>query len=247
MNLRVLSLSMICASWLCAGSAQAALSVAAIPGGGPKAGSLRFSFDDLVPGSASPQSTTSVGGAASLQVTFAGSAGIVSGTAPGYTAPFLSGNNGDGFAPGGANQALGADATPYLTSGATGFVRGSQVSLVLPSAANYFGLLWGSIDFDNQITFLRNGASVGSINGSGVTASPNGDPGQAGTRYVNLSSTLAFDTVVFTGTASAFEFDNVALDPLTPIPVPGAAGMLAIGLAGLAWAARRRRFTSTPR
>lgn len=63
----------------------------------------------------------------------------------------------------------------------------------------------------------------------------------SGTRYVNINSTVAFDTAVFSSRSASFEFDNLALVAPTPIPVPGAAGLLGLGLAGLAWAARRRK------
>lgn len=236
----LLALGLGTAALFPAESARAALSISAVQGGGPT-GTLRFNFDDLTAGSSSPQTTSSIGGGIGLTVQFSGAGGIASGPSSAWVQPFLSGLNGNGFGPGGTNQALGADATAFLTSGSSAAVPGSQVSLALPAPATYFGLLWGSIEDANILRLLSNGLVVGELTGADVTAMPNGDAGVSGTRYVNINSTVAFDTVVFSSRSASFEFDNVALVAPTPIPVPGTAALLGAGLAGLAWTARRRK------
>ncbi len=77
-------------------------------------------------------------------------------------------------------------------------------------AQKYFGLLWGSVDDYNTLSFYNGLTPVGSITGIDVLASPNGDQGVNGTVYVNINSDTAFTKVVATSSKYAFEFDNVA-------------------------------------
>ena len=76
----------------------------------------------------------------------------------------------------------------------------------------YLGLLWGSVDTYNTLSFYNDHGTnfLGSITGSQVSSMANGDQGEQGTFYVNINSTVAFDTVVATSSQHAFEFDNVA-------------------------------------
>ena len=165
------------------------------------------------------------------------------GTSGTNAAPFLSGDNGNGFGPGGSMQANGADLTPYLTTG-TG-----TVTLTFSSNQMYIGLLWGSVDTYNTLSFYENGTLVGGgpaadgvnfITGSDVLTSPNGDQGMNGTVYVNINSSVAFNSVVASSSANAFEFDNVAYNASNVAPVPepstfvvaafGALAMIGYGL-----------------
>ena len=126
-----------------------------------------------------------------------------------YAAPYLSNGNGTLF--GDPNN--GPDATTYLTTGI------GSVTLTLPGEEMYLGLLWGSVDNYNTLSLYNGATLIGSVTGTDVTASANGDQGEFGTFYVNINSTQSFDTVVATSSSYAFEFDNVAFNP-TAVPEP---------------------------
>lgn len=232
------------------GTAQAALSIVAIQGGAPTGVTLD-NLDWLAVNpvdTAPPNATGGVSPQSGVTVTFEPNAGAALGAVGGqFAAPTLSGNNGNGFGnPIGTNQPNGVNTTPYITSGSTGAQGFSAASVTIELPDNggldytYFGLLWGSIDAYNTLQFFDGGNLVGTLTGADVTASPNGDQGVAGTRYVNIVSTLKFDTVVATSSQFAFEFDNIAFNPTFPVPAPAALGLFGVGLLGLALARRRR-------
>jgi hypothetical protein len=219
-----------------AGAANAALIVSGSVGGAPT-GVVLDNLDWLALGNAggvSPQSGATV--------SFGGTGQAVTGSVVNtYAAPFLSGSNGNGFGnPIGTNQPDGVDATTYITSGSTGSVAGSFAQILLPDNAAggylYFGLLWGSVDDYNTLSFYNGDTLIGTVTGADVAASPNGDPGVNGTLYVNITSTERFNRVVASSTEFAFEFDNIAFN----VPGPATLGLLGLGLVGLGFARRRR-------
>jgi hypothetical protein len=150
-------------------------------------------------------------------------------------APVLSGGNGNGFGSSGGMQTNGTDATTYLTTG-TG-----SVTMTFSHQQMYLGILWGSVDTYNTLTFYENGTSVGSITGTDVLGSnADGDQGPSGTAYVNINSSLNFNSVVATSTSNAFEFDNVAYNAsnVTAAPEPSTfvvAALGALGMIGYGW------------
>lgn len=217
------------AATLVAGSAHASIiSISGSVGGAPT-GVKYVNFDNLANGASG--SLTGTGPNGSVALTINPNARVAVGSVSGqYAAPFISGGNGNGF---GSQVATGADTTPYLTSGRSG--DGGSIKLDFGSDQQYLGLLWGSVDSYNLLSFYDvNNVLVGQVTGSDVLASPNGDQGQAGTLYVNITAD-PFRYVVATSTSFAFEFDNVAYNE-SPVGVPdsGASlGWLGLALVGL--------------
>lgn len=143
-----------------------------------------------------------------------------------YVAPFISNSNGTLF---GNSQVSGYNETQYLTTGI------GSVTLELGDYHRYFGLLWGSVDSHNVLSFYDGNTLLFSFTGLDVNALADGNQGAEGTFYVNINSDIAFNKVIATSGQYGFEFDNVALirQPLefpAEVPVPGTLLLLGIGL-----------------
>ena len=210
----------------------ATLTVTSSVGGAPT-GISYVNFDNLTLGSGG-------GTSGGITVSMSPDGQAVVGASSGlYAPPFLSNNNGVLF----GDSTNGQDATTYLTSGSTGSTAGAKVTLVFPTSELYMGLLWGSVDAFNTLTFFNGSALVGSVTGANVFAGANGDQGVSGTFYVNINSDTAFDTVVATSTDHAFEFDNVSFDVRNQgqTPLPASVWLFGSVLAGSGLFFRRRR------
>lgn len=151
-------------------------------------------------------------------------------------APYLSNGNG---APFGDNTFSGPDTTQFLFAG-------TPITLALPGPQRYFGILWGSVDPTNSLSFYaQDGTLVGSVKGSDVAANANGSQDADGTFYANVTSSLAFTTVVADGGDSIFEFDNVAYNDSVPavssVPEPSTAALALAGFLATLRFGRKRR------
>jgi hypothetical protein len=220
------------------GAANAALIIDSTLGGAPTGVNVtRENFNSLTLGGTGgflPGSGTTVSVAPNAQVVQGSTINV-------HAAPFLSGSNGVGF--GSPNQSNGPDATTYLVTGSTSINPGAGITLQLGGFASYFGLLWGSIDASNTLSFFSGDTSVGTVTGSDIVANPNGSQDAEGTRYVNITSTTLFDRVVFTSSAIPFEFDNVAFTRENPqvVPEPASLALFGAGLLGFGLLRRRRQ------
>lgn len=187
-------------------AANATLSFSAASNAGASVPSATYyAFDETGTPSASPLVYSD------LTVTFVTDAQRITGELAGVAAaPFLSGNNNAGF----GSPYTGDDNTPYLTSGKTLGVNNNpngSVTLQFNSPKNYLGLLWGSTDTYNHLTFYSGEMQVGDLTGFDVNPPGNGNQNAGGTVYANIFSDVMFDKVVATSTgAYAFEFDNIA-------------------------------------
>ncbi len=212
-----------------AGSAQAALLTIDSTIGGVPTGVNYVNFNDLAPGSSGAM--TASGPSGSVLVTVTPNAKVVQGSKSGeYAAPFLSNNQGAMF-DGAAN---GVDVSTYLT---TGSISGNgSIKLDFLSNQQYIGLLWGSVDGYNRLSFYDEFNNLlGTVTGGDVLGSPTGDQGANGTTYVNINSDTPFRYVLATSDGFAFEFDNVAYND-RPVTVPDhgfSLALLGAGFAGL--------------
>lgn len=195
--------------------AMASLQIVSVVGGQPANGVNYVNFDAL-PLGATGGNAPNTANTDYIAVSFTPNAQVVSGSASGqYAAPFLSSSNGTLF----GDNNNGPDTTRYLTSGSTGDTAGAAVNLEFTSGQQYLGLLWGSVDDYNTLTFHYTDNTTESITGLDVSALANGDQGEQGTYYVNINAMKPFDKVVATSSDFAFEFDNVAYSQ-SPIPEP---------------------------
>lgn len=227
--MRALLGAVVLAGGLGFGATAANATITSSVGGVPTSAEHYESFDscDLGSGICSPPGTD-------LTVSFMPAAQVVNGAADGlYAAPFLSNNNGVLF----GDPENTADTTNYLTSGSTGSAADAGVTLTFTTSQRYLGLLWGSVDAYNTLTFYMDGVQVDQFTGANVSDSAGtgncvgGKQGMLGTCYVNINLTNSFNSVVATSSEFAFEFDNVAYSA-TPIgvPEPGIAGIFLLGL-----------------
>jgi hypothetical protein len=211
----------------------AATTLSGVAGGTPVGAGPYVNFDNLAP----------AGGVAGggITVSFNGvEAGPVAlpDVVNRYAAPYITGGNGASF---GNNQPDGPNITRYLSTGI------GQVKMQLDQYHNYFGLLWGSVDDYNTLSFYDGANLLFSYTGLDVDRLASGSQSAAGTFYVNINSDAAFDRVVASSASYAFEFDNVALDvnlaipvEIPPIPEPHTYTLLFAGLLLVGRMAMRR-------
>lgn len=201
-----------------ASSAASAATVNLTTSVGPFGGSQVEDFNELnLGGVTNPTTLSGINGA--VLTIDQGSPIIANGTTPNVSAaPFPAG---------------GVDTTNYLA--VTG---GSKITITLASAANYLGLLWGSVDKYNTIDFEdASGHILTSFTGADFISS-NGDQSAAGTFYANFVSSVPFMKVVLSSTENSFEVDDVAI---SNVPLPAALPLFGAALMGMGLFGRKRR------
>lgn len=212
-------------------AARASLTVSGSVGGAPT-GAKHVNFDDLPLGAAGGIASSLNG---NVTVSFNTDGKVVTGSVSGqYAAPYLSGSNSLLFNPPGLPN--GPDPTKYLTTG-----RGSVEIVFNDGPQKYLGLLWGSIDTYNSLDFYNGNTLLGTITGSSVLGSPNGDQGVNGTLYVNILSSTAFTRVVARSSSYAFEFDNLSYNAVNPVPEPSTALVALVAGSALGLGAYQKR------
>jgi len=115
---------------------------------------------------------------------------------------------------------------------------GGSATLDFSTPRNSLGLLWGSVDSGNSLTFYDNNNNlIGSISGSDFGSDISLFNGW-NTIYVNITSVTPFLRVVATTTdPGAFEFDDVAY---APVPEPTSLVLVGAGFAILGFISKRR-------
>jgi len=199
-----------------------------VGGAAAAAGSVKVNFDDWALGSGT-QSDGPLGNKVTVSfetgIPSIADAKVVNNATSGiFAAPYVSNLNGVGFD---YPVGDGPNATNYLTTGLR------SVTFTFDSKQNYFGLLWGSVDYYNFLDFWYQGNHVVTVAGTDVWAAANGDQGLNGTFYVNLfaDAGVYYDKVVASSDGYAFEIDNVAYGVLS-VPDSGAT----VALLGLSFA-----------
>ena len=144
----------------------------------------------------------------------------------------------------GSGSTSNGDGSSLLRYVRTGASTGSQAEFVFDEGQRYLGLLWGSVDAGNTLTFYFTDNTSQSISGSQISPDSTGLQGMAGAYYVNVTSDKSFDRVVASTSDAAFEFSNLAFST-SAIVVPEAGTMAIWGLGlgcigGLSWLRRRR-------
>ena len=117
---------------------------------------------------------------------------------------------------------------------------GGSATLSFSTPQNYLGLLWGTIDAQDTLTFYDGANNViGTVLGQNLPLVPSNDWGPNSTAYVNITSTTAFSSVVATSPQqNSFEFDDVAY---ASVPEPASLSLLAFGVLGITLLRRRQR------
>lgn len=92
----------------------------------------------------------------------------------------------------------------------------------------YFGIMWGSVDSYNTVSFYNNDRLVEEVTGRDVVRSPDGNQAAKGTYFANFNfnGDNSFNRVVFASSTPAFEFNMIAYSTQTQAITPADAAKL---------------------
>jgi len=171
-------------------------------------------------------------------LTLSGSAYLVTGAnySVAYVPPCFSGSQAAFF---GEPTTLGYNNYPWDGSQYVAVEVGGSATLGFSTPQNYLGLLWGTIDAKDTLTFYDSANNfIGTVLGENLPLVPSNDWGPNSTAYVNITSTTAFSSVVATCPGYSFEFDDVAYAQV--VPEPASISLLAFGMFGTTLLRRHR-------
>jgi len=164
---------------------------------------------------------------------------------PATTAPFTTSPAGSILYTGsnpGLNATPFGDSTQYASIGTSETPQ--TATLLISGLANYIGLYWGSIDTYNNIFITDVNGGTFNINSSAYAQlSPStGDQGVDGTKYVNIFSDVAIESIAFSSSQKAFEFDNLTV---AAVPEASTWAMMILGFLGLGFLGYRKSSKSS--
>lgn len=120
---------------------------------------------------------------------------------------------------------------------------GNPETIAFNSNQTYFGLLWGSVDAGNTVTFLEDGTVLASFTGAALESDGVGLQGYpANGSFVDFTSTIgSFNQVVLSGNDDPFETSNFAVGAQSSaVPEPAAWAMMLLGFGMIGYAMRKR-------
>jgi hypothetical protein len=116
------------------------------------------------------------------------------------------------------------------------------ITISFTSNKKYFGLLWGSVDPTNTVSFFENNTPVANFTGAQLESNSNvalqyySAPGSF-VDFVADSSAFKFNQVVLSDNSEPFESANYAT---SGVPEPSTWAMMLLGFAGLGFAGYRQ-------
>jgi len=141
-----------------------------------------------------------------------------------------SGNNGASGDGGVYNGSISGIAAAPNSAGSTFYTGNylaaeinSTVTITFTAAQEYFGILWGSVDSFNTLTFNLVGGGTYSLTGAQIAALVTGGSDTGNTSYyVGFSIPGGYTSVVASSTSDAFEFANISYstNPAPPTGTP---------------------------
>lgn len=112
---------------------------------------------------------------------------------------------------------------------------GTGLTFTFAVPGRYFGLLWGTVDGFNSITFLDGDQELATFTGFDLQE----EPDHVSAIYANFFAVGGtFTSVVLNSSEDGFEFDNVRV---AATPLPAALGLFGIAIAGMGALGMRRR------